>query len=159
MHKWDELAAYRDGVHKLQSTSAVDFIGVHGSDPYFIEVKNFCDYRIDNKQRLTSGELAAEVADDVRDTIAGLVWVMERGSSTPELAKLLRQIFAVRSKCKVVLWLEEDRQPNPVDRSTLAGLIKRRMDWLGPHVTVRSRTEPLPGLAVVGAPPGASRSG
>jgi len=53
--QWDRIDAYRKGLARLPSTSAVDFIGLHGSDPYFIEVKNFRGYRIDNKERLSSG--------------------------------------------------------------------------------------------------------
>jgi len=150
---WDKLPSYRNGLGKLSSTSAVDFIALHGSDPYFIEVKNFCDYRIDNKERLTSGKLVAEIANNVRDSIAGLVWAMERGENAAELAPVLRQVFAAKSKCKVVLWLEEDPQPRPADRSALAEAIKGRLSWLKPHVSVRSRSEPLPGLEVVGESP------
>ncbi len=47
--QWDKLPAYRQGLARLSSTSAVDFIGLHGSEPYLIEVKNFCGYRIDNR--------------------------------------------------------------------------------------------------------------
>lgn len=148
---WDRMDAYRKGLARFPSTSAVDFIALHGSEPYFIEVKNFCGYRIDNKARLTSGELVAEIAANVRDTLAGLVWVMGREGDSAGLASLLRQVFAGRSKCKVVLWLEEDLQPRPADRSALAEAIKARLAWLKPHVLVLGRRDaPLPGLAVIG---------
>lgn len=154
MHQWDKTLAFIAGLGKLSSTSAVDFIGMHGSDPYFIEVKNFRGYRIDNKERLTSGELVAEIADKVRDTIAGLVWAMQREHRSTELESLLRYLFSVKSKCKVVLWLEEDLQPRPADRSALAEAIKARLGWLKPHVLMLTRQDPpLPGLEVVGARP------
>jgi hypothetical protein len=152
MCKWDDSPAFQEGLKKLQTSAAVDFVGLHGSEPYFIEVKNFRDHRIANKRRLTSGELVAEVADKVRDSLAGLVWAMERRCQTPDLAALVRHVFAARSKCKVVLWLEEDPQPRPADRSMLAEAIKRRLRWLEPHVAVISRRDPaLPGIEVTGA--------
>ncbi len=79
---------------------------------------------------------------------------MGREACTPELKSLLRQVLAARSKCRVVLWLEEDLQPRPADRSVLAEAIKARLGWLKPHVLVLNRRDaPLPGLEVVGAQP------
>ncbi|MFY0538505.1 AAA family ATPase [Nannocystis pusilla] len=153
MEQWDKHACYTAGLGMKPTTGAVDFIGLYGSDPYFIEVKNFRDYRIENKNRLTSGALADEVAEKVRDTIAALVWAMDRGSDTESLRSLLAQFFAIKKKCSVVLWLEEDPQTRPADRTVLAETIKRRLHWLKPHVIVLSQEErPLPGLEVSGAP-------
>lgn len=151
VYQWEELPSFKEGIAKLASAKPVDFIGLHGSDPYFIEVKNFCGYRIENKRKFTSGTLATDIADKVRDTLAGLVWAMERGHDSAELAPLLRQVFSAKSKCKVVFWLEEDPQSHPADRSALAEAIKARLSWLKPHVIVRSRRDPpLPGVDVVG---------
>ncbi|WAS92891.1 hypothetical protein [Nannocystis punicea] len=151
MEQWDRHACYTGGLGMHATTAAVDFIGLFGSDPYFIEVKNFRDYRIENKRRLMSGALADEVANKVRDTIAGLVWAMDRGLDTAPLRSLLGQLFAIKKKCNVVLWLEEDPQTRPADRTMLAEAIKRRLHWFRPHVIVLSREErPLPGLHVSG---------
>lgn len=152
VHKWDEHPAFVDGVRRLQSSGAVDFIGLHGSDVYLIEVKGFQGHRIENKVKFTSGTLVAQIADKVRDTLAGLVWAMARVHGSNELAHLLRQVFVGKSRCRVVFWLEEDRQAGPADRSVLGEAIKQRLRWLNPHVIVRSRKDPpLPGLTVVGA--------
>lgn len=151
VQQWDKLPSFTEGLGRVQSTRAVDFIGLHGSDFYFVEVKSFREHRIENKKRVTSGTLAAEIADKVRDTMAGLVWAMERGHDSAALAPLLRQVFVGTSRCRVVFWLEEDRQPGPADRSVLGEAIKQRLRWLNPHVIVRSREDPpLPGLTVVG---------
>lgn len=157
VEKWDEHDCYTSGLHRYPTTAAVDFIGLYGSEPYFIEVKNFRKYRIENKRRLTSGELVEEVADKVRDTVAGMVWAMDRGFDTSSVAPLLAQLFEPqeqrRRKCNVVLWLEEDLQPRPADRSALAQGIKRRLRWFNPKVIVLDREGPgLPGLRVTGAP-------
>lgn len=153
MEQWDKHACYTAGLGLQATTAAVDFIGLFGSDPYFIEVKNFRDYRIENKRRLSGGTLADEVANKVRDTIAALVWAMDRGHDTPSVRALVDQLFATRTKCSVVLWLEEDPQTRPADRSVLAEAIKRRLHWLKARVIVLSQdARPLPGLAVSGAP-------
>lgn len=152
VHQWDRLPAFTEGLGKVQSTRAVDFIGLHGSDLYFVEVKSFREHRIENKTKFTSGTLAAQIAGKVRDTMAGLVWAMERGHDSAALAPLLRHVFVGKSRCRVVFWLEEDRQPGPADRSVLGEAIKQRLRWLNPHVSVRSRMDPpLPGLTVTGA--------
>lgn len=147
VQQWDKLHAFTHGLGRVSTTGAVDFVGLFGSEPYFIEVKNFRDHRIENKRRLASGELVAEIADKVRDTIAGLVWAMGRGHDDAHVRSVVAH--ALRSKCHVVLWLEEDLQTRPVDRSVLAQGIKRRLHWFQPRVLVLSSNDrPLPGLGV-----------
>lgn len=151
---WDKEPAYREGFQRLQNTSVVDFVGLRDERLSLIEVKNFTRHRIENKRRLNSGELAEEVSCKVRDTIAGLVWACDRGFCDASVQALLRSIFVSRSGCDVVLWLEEDLDPRPPERSALAGKIKERLRWLNPHVSVRSRRDPLLGMTVKGAPEG-----
>lgn len=150
---WDRHLAYTSGLGRQQGTAAVDFFALFGSCPYFIEVKNFCDYRIYNKDRLSSGELADEVARKVRDTLAGSVWALGRECADRDLERIVQCCFGAREKLRVVLWLEEDLQPRPADRSALAERIKSRLNWLNPHVLVLSRKDiPLAGLTVQAAP-------
>lgn len=148
--KWDEHPAHVHGLRRLPGTHGVDFCALRGSDPYFIEVKNFCEYRIENKARLIGGDLAREVACKVRDTIASCVWSCGRERADDDLASFVRSFFAA-TRCRVVLWLEEDLVPRPPDRSALAEQIKRELRWLNPHVMVRHRGDPLKELVVVAA--------
>lgn len=149
--KWDEDPAYTAGLQRFQQTKAVDFFALYNGTPYFIEVKNFRRYRIENKRRLTSDELVREVSQKVRDTIGGATWAQGRTHHDSRLDRFLRPLFTDR-KCKVVLWLEEDLSPRPADRSALAGKLRHSLQWLNPHVLVLDRSAPLPGVVVRGAP-------
>ena len=102
--KWDGHSAFAGGLGKVQHTKAVDFLGLHIDLPWFIEVKDFRSHRIENKKRLTSGELAEEVADKVRDTLAGMAWACNRKPlDEGDLAGFLRPLVNRQSKVPVVL--------------------------------------------------------
>ncbi|WP_437896510.1 hypothetical protein [Sorangium sp. So ce124] len=151
--KWDDHGAYVGGLQRFQETKAVDFFGLYLDDPYFIEVKDFRGYRIENKIRLSSGELAREVAYKVRDTVAGMVWACDRlPLDRGELRGFVRRILARTKKVPVVLWLEEDRPPEPALASALGEAIKRELIWLNPRVLVTCRSlvqrDPVHGLSV-----------
>ncbi|MDI1432966.1 hypothetical protein [Polyangium sorediatum] len=155
--KWDDHTAFQDGLKRFEGTRAVDFVGLLFGAPWFIEVKDFRDYRIENKQRLTSGELAKEIAWKVRDSIASMAWACQR---TPldrnDLGPFLRSLLGCKHKVPVVLWLEEDRPPTPAAASTLAEAIKRELTWLNPKVLVMCRDlaeqHAIPGLVVTSQP-------
>jgi len=153
--KWDDHAAFHGGLRRHQSTCGVDFFGLSYSIPTFIEVKDFRNYRIENKPRVLHGDLVDEIASKVRDTLSSAVWACGRPFHDADLALYLKQIFATPTRCDVVLWLEEDPQPRPVDRSVLGQQIKRALRWLNPRVAIASRgSSSLPGLTVTGVPPG-----
>ncbi|WP_437975455.1 hypothetical protein WMF11_47105 [Sorangium sp. So ce295] len=151
--KWDDHGAYVGGLQRFQETKAVDFFGLYLDEPYFIEVKDFRGHRIENKVRLSSGELAREVAYKVRDTMAGMLWACDRlPLDRGELRGFVRRILACTKKVPVVLWLEEDRPPEPALASALGEAIKRELAWLNPRVLVTCRslvqTGPVHGLVV-----------
>lgn len=149
--QWDTHPAYLEGLAKQPSTAAVDFFALYGTRPTFIEVKNFREYRIQNKSRLSSGALADEVADKVRDTVAGIVWARHRPHDHRDLEAILRHVFGTATKCHVVLWLEEDPGRDPAEREGLVLQSQQRLRWLNPHVIICDRAAPLPGLEVRGA--------
>ena len=71
--KYDEHPDYRERIERLDGTKAVDFVAVHrDSQLFLIEVKDFRGHRIENQPRLREGELAIEVGQKVRDTVAGI---------------------------------------------------------------------------------------
>jgi hypothetical protein len=151
--KWDGHGAYLGGLQLFQGTKAVDFFGLYIGAPWFIEVKDFRGYRIQNKERLTGGELAREVASKVRDTLAGKIWACDRAPLDDcELRDFVRPLVNRGQKVPVVLWLEEDRAPDPPAASALAEAIKRELAWLNPRVIVLSRAlardRPIQGLEV-----------
>lgn len=155
--KWDEHGGYLRGLQKHGETKAVDFFGLHLGAPWFVEVKDFRGYRVANKRRLSSGDLAQEVACKVRDTLAAMAWACGRSSVDPgEIGRFLRPLVNRSEKVPVVLWLEEDRPATPASASTLAEAIKRELGWLNAKVIVASRAltrhAPIAGISVVNKP-------
>jgi len=151
--KWDEHPAFRNGLQKIGETKGMDFVGLYIDAPWFVEVKNFCEHRIENKERLTSGELAKEVAAKVRDSIASLTWACGRVPlDEKELTPFVRGMFGWKERICIVLWLEEDRLMAPAQASAMAEAIKRELTWLNPKVLVMCRAfaekKPLPGVLV-----------
>jgi hypothetical protein len=155
--KWDDHAAFVEGLKKFEGTKAVDFFGVHHSGGWFIEVKDFRGHRIENKDRVRNSELAREVACKVRDTIAAMIWACNRESiDTCELRKYLKPLVSRREKLPVVLWLEEDR-PDRLKRSALADALKKELGWLNAKIMVvdragAARSAIIPGIKVTGLP-------
>lgn len=157
--RWDKHPAYERGLRRVTETKAVDFIGHHRGTVWFIEVKDFRGYATENKARLGQ-PLADEVADKVRDTIAGLTWACEREEVDREhdlsgwLQPILRREPGAR--LPLVLWLEPGRPLDELHRSVLTDQIKRRLSWAGvaPLILEMSRCEPgaIPGLVVTSAP-------
>lgn len=152
--KWDEHGAYQDGLQRFSGTKAVDFFGLYNGAPHFLEVKDFRQRRIENKERMNTGELAKEIACKVRDTLAGMSWACGREPlDRRELSEFLKPLMIRAEKIPVVLWLEEDRLPTPAVASALGEAIRRELLWLNPKVRVTSRAlAPIPGLTVTSLP-------
>lgn len=150
--KWDQHPAFIEGLQRHRHTGGVDFLALHGTAPYFIEIKSFREHRIENKGKFRTGELVDKIAGKVRDTIAGAVWAVHRGLADGEVTPILRHLFVRPEKFRVVFWLEEDPWPRPADRSVLQAKIKERLNWLSPHVLVSCKKDPgpIPGLTVYG---------
>jgi len=116
--QFDEHPDYKKIKEALSGTKGVDFLGVLGENVYFIEVKNFKDYRIKNKERLKNiGEdLMIEVAQKVRDSLACII----SGKLNSTRHKILwnnylKKIINDNKVIKVVLWLETDNIPNNIN--------------------------------------------
>jgi hypothetical protein len=142
VQKYDGHRDYREKIERLEGTKAVDFVGLlDGNILYWIEVKDFRGHRIENRPRLAGGDLMIEVAQKVRDSIAGVVGAY-RNSSEPVLWRPLAQaLVSPRKRLKVLLWLEEDAPPRPRGREqnraqVLGRLLKVRMAWLTGRVFV-----------------------
>jgi hypothetical protein len=102
-------AFYQNQVSRLPGTKAVDFVGILvGEGGYLIEVKDFRGYRVQNKKRLSSRDLAIEVAQKVRDTIAGLVGAVRNETNPSILTESGLLLFKKSETVRIVLWLEDD---------------------------------------------------
>ena len=164
--EYDDHPDYRQKIANLNSTKAVDFIGLYNGrdgDLYWIEVKDFRGYRIQNKPRLSDGELATEVGQKVRDSLAGVVGPYRTSGQWELWRPLVRAIGRRESTIRVLLWLEEDRIPGPNGRRRNAAqvqtqLLKQRLGWLTARAFVVSqRLGGCPEGLVVSDLPGAGQ--
>jgi len=104
--KLDQHPQYRQGIEKLDGTKAVDFVGLFNQrDLYFIEVKDFRGHRIENKQRLRSGELALEMGQKVRDSLACLIAGCRTTTDEKLWQPLVQRLVRRDSVIRIVLWL------------------------------------------------------
>lgn len=139
--KYDDTPLYRDGVGVIPFTKAVDFIGLRKGTLFLVEVKDFREHRIENERRLTEGELAVEIAQKIRDSIAGLVGAHRTAANPEAVAPFVRVFVKADSEIKVVIWLEHDLPEYPSKRekvkmSVEGNAFKKKLRWLTPKVFV-----------------------
>lgn len=150
--KYDDLRFYREKVEKLDSTKAADFLGTYKNALYFIEVKNFCGHRIENKSKISNGELAIEVAQKLRDSFAAEIG--RARAETPDA--VANQLISSRTEVKFIFWLEQDAQMPSQRRgkdhfflANLTETIKQKLKWANVKVLVtNSDAANIPGLTV-----------
>ena len=155
-------AGYHDIRDSVPGTKSRDFAGVRHGTGYLIEVKDFRGYRIQNKARMTDGELAVEVAQKVRDTLAGVVSGVRRGDPLrPWNELLIQRLGHCSGQVTILLSLEDDAASDPrrwrQRLSTLTDQLKAKLHWLRVRVSVVS-PQTFPGAisgVVVGNLPGA----
>jgi len=139
-----EESGYHAIRNSIQQTRAVDFLGVFEEREWcVIEVKDFRGYRIRNKKRLTTPELAEEVAQKVRDTLAGIIAGCRSNNRSGPWTDLERALIAANGDVRIVLWLEDDTATDlqrwKQQLSTQTQLIKQKLNWLRVRVFVVSQ--------------------
>ena len=155
---YDQHPDYMDRLKRLSRTKAVDFVAINSDSTLFlIEAKDFRGHRIENQARIKGGGLAVEVAQKVRDTIAGIVAANHRGNA----GTWERIICCLSSKAppvRVLLWLEDDLPPGPRGRRQNRALVmtadlKKELTWLRSKVFVNSIASGAPeGITVTNLP-------
>lgn len=111
--KYDDHRDYVERIKHLPETKAVDFVAlVDERFFYFIEVKDFRGHRIENRDRVLGDGLAIEVAQKVRDTIAGIVAAHHCGN-IEVWERFIECLTSSRTPVRVLLWLEDDLPPGP----------------------------------------------
>lgn len=146
--KLDEHRDYRERIEKLTGTKSVDFLGIFDHrELYLIEVKDFRRDRIATKERLSSGDLATELAQKVRDSLACIISANHTSSRPEEWRPYARLLCHTKRRIKVVLWLEHDLPPHPHARkkmllSVRPNVFRRRLTWLTNRVFVFSSDNP-----------------
>ena len=163
--KYDDSAYYRERLEPLKGqidgkqkdTTGVDIVALHDELLAVIEVKDFRGFRIQNRPRITSGELAREVAFKVRDSLAGTIGAYRWGTDEQTWRPLAKAMTTRSRTLKVLLWLEQDRPPNTQrekqEFSTFTQELKKACRWLTTKVLVVSKAtyaNVLPDLTVEG---------
>ena len=108
-------------------TKAVDFLGIFNNEKiFFIEVKNFKEYRIGNKERLkNAGEiLMTEIALKVKDSLSCIVGAKRNSTNDKVFWTNTMQLLSNDEKdIIVILWLEAD---DIVNSNNVRGSNKRK---------------------------------
>ncbi len=160
---FDEHPDYKKLTKTIKGSKGVDFVGVFRDELnareklYLIEVKNFRNYRTQNKKRLSSGELAVELGQKVRVSLACILSAYRTGDSQT-WQPFLEMLVDRDSWLGVVLWLEQDR-PQGRDQYRKAALsvrtkgYKKKLRWVTSRVIVcDQRSSQLRGLEVRNLP-------
>ena len=138
--KYDDWAFYRNQFSKIPGTKAVDFVCVHGTECWLIEVK---DYRFHPRTKPTN--IAHEVASKARDTLAGLA-AARRNAGGEEERTLAQQALST-SRWRVALHLEQPQHPSrlrptPIDPANVRMNLRKVLRGIDPHAVVADAASP-----------------
>ncbi len=153
--RWDTSKEYVEGIQKLSSTKAVDVIALRtdeatdeAAELFFIEVTDFVGHHIESKRQWAGLDLAVEVAQKVRDTLAGLC-SEHRQDPERRLAPFAAAAVDRHRRLWVLLlaFFDLHRLKEEVDVNTITLGLKRALSWL-PNcrvrlVTTQKELEPL----------------
>ncbi|OWP64050.1 hypothetical protein CDA63_06185 [Hymenobacter amundsenii] len=117
----------------FRDLKAVDIVA---ADPrnrrlILVEIKDFRGYDVENRKRITTGELAEEVGQKTLHTISGLYLGLRTGRA--DILPLAEYLVPLPDKLELVLFLEEDlfanesrfkRQNRVTNRQNLVTKIK-----------------------------------
>lgn len=131
--KYDECRFYREKLLKaVPGTKSIDLL-VRDPDLnlYLTELKDFRGHAAANRGRIVRGELWLEVAQKVRDTVAGL-WAAHRDSDTT-LAPFSDLLMSPSTQIKILAWVDRDQSQNLHELTAMMAAtdqLKRQMKWL-----------------------------
>ncbi len=104
--KYDEMAFYRNQFQAVcEGAKAVDFLCKDGSCGYLVEVKDYAQ-----APRTKPSDLPQEIAEKVRDTLAGLVACKANANDHEERGRADQWLSSTR--LRVVLHLEQPKRPS-----------------------------------------------
>jgi len=140
-------------IKKLDGTKDVDFLGILNDNIYFIEVKNFKNYMLENQDKLKNygNSLMIEVGQKVKDSLACIVGA-KRNSITdkPLWNNILKIISDEQKSLNIVLWLEMDNfvnqdnnirnsnqnKRNIVNNRSYESRLKEKLSWLTNYISI-----------------------
>lgn len=133
--KYDDWVFYRNQFNSaFGGTKAVDIICVDTRTAWLIEIK---DYRL--HARTKPQDLAAEVAQKVRDSIAGLVAAAANANDQDE--KILARKLLSKRSWRIVLHLEQPvktskLRPKAINPADVLNKLKNLLKTIDPHPLV-----------------------
>lgn len=139
--KYDDWSYYRNQFNGCCSgCKAVDFIAITSGKPkelLLIEVKDFNVH-----PRIKALELPAEIAQKVRDSLAGIVAASFKANDKDEKSFARKSLQA--GKVRVVLHLEQPKKhsrlfPRAIDNSKVFQKLKALLRAIDPHPLVVER--------------------
>jgi hypothetical protein len=145
VENYDKHPFYLKQIAGRAETKAVDFVGLQGGESgilFWIEIKDFRGYRVPQKQLHPTESLAGEIAQKVRDSVAGILGAHHTSGNAEVWLPFVKAMWE-KNTMKVLLWLEEDLPRSPRGRrenqaSVQADKIKRNLRWLTSKVFVVS---------------------
>ena len=157
--KYDQESPSRTLQSAIPGSKAIDFCA-RTSPPdalFLIEVKDFRTHHGENRERLdgSTGVLAKEVAQKVRDSIAGIIGAA-RTNPDPFWSRIGKACASPSVKLFIVLWMEVDsygqtaQQMKPRLDVHLKKL-KEQLRWSGSHVMLLNEqvwANDIPGMQV-----------
>lgn len=157
--KYDQELPCKALLRALPGSKAIDFCGRTSDTVFLIEVKDFRTHHGENRERLdqSTAALAREVAEKVRDSIAGIVGAGRTSTSDGRFwARIGKGCASPVDELVIVLWMEIDshgqsaQQMKPRLDAHLKKL-KEHLRWTGARVMLLNEhvwEDDLPGLQV-----------
>lgn len=146
--KYDDWAHYRNQINSaFGGAKAVDILFVDDAVTWLIEVK---DYR--QHVRTKPSELHDEIAQKVRDTLAGLVSAGLNAGDADE--RRLARAAIRRNRIRIVLHLEQPitqskLNPRPLNPANVQTMLKKAVKSVDPHPAVVDHVSQLPSMSWV----------
>ena len=136
---------------KINEHKAIDFLALYKTNTIVLfEIKSFRKHRLDPKTqvRMANGaeELTTEIAQKVRDSIAGIIGAGRNLDSIdyPHWSQLSKKIIKTTNEVYVIAWVEEDmpngylRQKYKSKSTVNIDKLKNKLKWLNVKVSVRN---------------------
>jgi hypothetical protein len=138
---------------KIELHKAIDFLSVYSNKAVVLyELKSFKNYRIENKGRTANNaeELTTEIAQKVRDTIAGIIGAGRNPNSRDhaDWNNICKKIISPAKAVYVIAWVEEDipegyfRKKNRVNSQVNLNKLKTKLSWLNSKVSISNISQP-----------------
>jgi hypothetical protein len=134
---------------KIKEHKAIDFLALYNANTIVLfEIKSFRKHRLDpeTQLRMANGaeELTTEIAQKVRDSIAGIIGAGRNSDSVEHIKwrQISEKLIKAKTQVYVIAWVEEDmpngyRKERYQAKSTVnMDKLKNKLKWLNVKVSV-----------------------